>query len=83
MIAFLLQVLELSSGTVYTASFEPDLLHTRMRLSIGIFNRGWNTGRAVFGFHLAVLGYLPVRAGYMKKILGVLVILDETEKLKG
>lgn len=43
-IAFLLQVLELSNGAWYAASIEPGLRHTRMRLSIGTFNRGWNAG---------------------------------------
>jgi hypothetical protein len=29
----------------------------------------------VFGFHLLIIGYLIFRAGYMKRILGILLIL--------
>jgi hypothetical protein len=30
----------------------------------------------VFGIHLALLGYLIYRSGYMPKILGILIALD-------
>ena len=84
----LIDVLHLLSGTDYLAVFSADQLQVQIMISINSFNRGWEFGLILFGFHLLLLGYLLFRAGYMRKILGILVILaalgyliDSTGKL--
>jgi len=44
-------------------------------ICISIFNQGWEFGIIIFGFHLLILGYLIYKAGYRRKILGILIII--------
>ncbi len=48
-------------------------LQTQVQLSLATFRYGWPFSLIVFGCHLALLGYLIYRSGYMPKILGALI----------
>lgn len=72
---YLVNVLQLLSGKDYLASFETNQLHAQVMLSLNTFTLGWDIGLIIFGFHLLLLGYLLFKAGYMKKILGIFIIL--------
>jgi hypothetical protein len=50
-------------------------LHTQVMLSLKNFFWGWDFAMTIFGFHLLLIGYLIFKAGYMKKILGILLII--------
>ena len=39
------------------------------------FNYGWEFSLIIFGFHLLLLGFLAYKAGYMKRILGILLLI--------
>jgi hypothetical protein len=72
---YLISVLQLISGAAYLSAFEPDQLHAQVMLSVNSFTQGWNFAMTIFGIHLLLLGYLLFRGGYMKKILGILVLI--------
>lgn len=42
---------------------------------INSFQLEWNAGLLIFGIHLCLLGYLVVRAEYVPKVIGVLLII--------
>ena len=71
---YLLQVL-LLLNRADISSFETDQLHMNVLFSVNSFSLAWESGLIIFGFHLFLIGYLMVRAGYMKKILGILLII--------
>lgn len=70
-----LNVLQLLSGADYLKVFGIDQLHAKVMLSLNAFNDGWAIGFVFFGFHLALLGYLVFKSGYIPRILGVLLII--------
>jgi hypothetical protein len=72
---YLINVIQLISGVGYLSAFEPDQLHAQVMISLNNFTHGWNFALTIFGIHLLLLGYLLSRAGYMKKILGILVLI--------
>ena len=71
----LINVLQLLNGADYLSVFSTNQLQTQVMLSLNIFNHGWEFGLIIFGFHLLLLGYLIFKAGYMRKILGILILL--------
>jgi hypothetical protein len=71
----LINVLHLLSGTDYLSVLDTDQLQAQVMLSLNAYTHGWQFGLIIFGFHLLLLGYLAFKAGYMKKILGILIIV--------
>ncbi len=71
----LIHVLIFLGGHEYLNIFSSEQLNGQVMLSLAFFNRGWEFGLIIFGFHLLLLGYLLSKAGYMRKILGILVII--------
>lgn len=39
------------------------------------FQATWHVGLILFGVHLALVGYLAVRSGYVSRVLGVLLVI--------
>lgn len=74
-LANLVSLSQILSDKNYLASLETNQLHTQATLLLNTFTSSWNIGLAIFGFHLLLLGGLLCKAGYMKKILGALVVL--------
>jgi len=72
---YLINVLQLVSGSGYMSVFETNQLHAQVMLSVNNFTQGWNFAMTIFGVHLLLIGYLLFRAGYLKKILGILVFI--------
>jgi len=72
---YLINVLQLVNGTDYLTAIETNQLQTQIMLSLSTFTLGWEFGLIIFGFHLLLLGYLIFKAGYMRKILGILIML--------
>jgi len=71
----LINVLDLLSGAEYLAAFEPEQIHAQVMISINTFYNVWDTGLAIFGLHLLVLGFLVFKSPYFSRILGILVII--------
>ena len=74
-LTYLIKVLILLNGADYLTGLSAEQLNTQVMICISIFNRGWEFGIIIFGFHLLILGYLTYKAGYMRKILGILLII--------
>ena len=68
-------VLLLLSGADYLTVFETDQLHAQVTLFLNAFRDGWAIGLVFFGLHLALLGYLVFKSGYIPRILGILLIV--------
>lgn len=71
----LLHVLQLLGGASYVALSGESQLAAQVMISVTGFTNTWEFGLILFGCHLALLGYLLFKAGYMKRILGVLVVV--------
>jgi hypothetical protein len=72
----LVAVFQLVNSPDYLKAFGPDQLHAQVQLLLGTFRNDWSMGLVLFGIHLALLGYLIYRAGYMPRWLGILVLID-------
>jgi hypothetical protein len=75
LLSFLLRVVQLTSGADYLSVFNTGLLETQVMINLKSFNMVWDIALAVFGFHLLTIGWLIFKAGYMKKILGILLMI--------
>jgi hypothetical protein len=72
-IANLYHVLPLLEGAAYADMLGADQLNTQVMLLVESYRLEWDTGLAIFGLHLFLLGYLVFKSG--PRILGVLVVL--------
>lgn len=68
-------VLPLLGGADYLKVFDPAQLHALAFLFINAFDKIWAIGLFVFGCHLLVRGYLALKAGYIPRIFGVLLVI--------
>ena len=68
-------VLLLLGGAEYLTVFKTDQSHALVLLFINAFSIEWDFAAAFFGIHLALLGYLVYKSGYMPRIMGVLLII--------
>jgi len=74
-LTYLIKVLILLNGADYLIGLSAEQLNAQVMICISTFNHGWEFGIIIFGFHLLILGYLVYKAGYMRKILGILIII--------
>lgn len=56
-----------------TAALDSMQLQTQVQMLLATFRYGWTFSLIVFGFHLALIGYLISRSSYMPKLMGVLI----------
>jgi hypothetical protein len=71
----LINIVELINNSNYLSAFGTVRLQAIIMLSFSKFRLGWETGLIVFSIHLLLLGLLIYKAGYMRRILGVLLII--------
>jgi len=74
-LVFLIKILALLNNAVYLDHFPGGQLNGHVMINLETFNKGWEFSLIIFGFHLLLLGYLIFKAGYMRKILGILLIV--------
>ena len=72
----LISVLSVLNRPYALAGFSTTQVHSMAMLLLNRFNHVWEFGLIIFGFHVLLVGYLLLKAGYMKKILGILVLLS-------
>ncbi|MGA2534724.1 MAG: DUF4386 domain-containing protein [Terracidiphilus sp.] len=51
-------------------------LHAQVKLLLDSFRSDWGMALVLFGIHLALLGMLVYRSGYIPKIIGILLIIN-------
>ena len=68
----LVNVLQMLNGVNSVVDAE---LSAQVMSSINAFSDTWSFGFIFFGFHLALLGYLVFKSGYIHKLFGVLLII--------
>ena len=71
----LVAVLNLVRPADLPIPFGSDELPARVMMSLNAFNDGWEVGFIFFGLHLALLGYLAFRSGYVPRIIAILLLL--------
>lgn len=59
----------------YRTAFGEDQLDAMVLLRIESYNDIWMAGLLLFGVHLAGLGYLAYRSGYVPRVIGVLLVV--------
>src|SRR5579863_7117275 len=72
----LVTVFNLVNTPDYLTAFGTQGLNAQIKLLLGTFRDDWSIGLVLFGIHLALLGYLIYRSGYIPKLLGVLLAID-------
>jgi len=71
----LVTVFRLATTPDYLAAFGPQQLDAQVKLLLGEFRNGFSMSLAIFGIHLALLGYLVFRSGYIPRVLGIVLAL--------
>ncbi|MFQ5855121.1 MAG: DUF4386 domain-containing protein [Anaerolineae bacterium] len=71
----LVSVLRLVSGADASTALGGDLVQAQALRLLQGHNDGFLIGLVFFGVHLALLGYLVFRTGYLPRVLGVLLVL--------
>lgn len=69
-------VFRLVTTPEYLTLFGSGPLHAQVRLFLSTFRYDWSLSLIVFGVHLALLGYLIFRSGYIPWIIGILLVID-------
>jgi len=72
---FLVQVLILLNGVELQSAIESADFDARIMMLLQTFNLGWEFSLIIFGAHLMLLGYLVFRAGYLRNVLGILLMV--------
>ncbi len=72
----LVAVFNLVNTPDYMTAFGSQQLHAQIKLLLGTFRDDWSIGLVLFGIHLALLGCLIYRSGYIPKWLGILLVID-------
>ena len=57
----------------YGEAFGAQHLHAQVEVLIQSFKYEWSLSIVIFGIHVALLGYLVARSGYIPRIIGVLL----------
>jgi hypothetical protein len=71
----LILALEFVGGDAYLTALDPAQAQAQMLFFLDAFTYGWQIGLAFFALHLAGLGYLVLKSGYVPRVLGVLAIV--------
>lgn len=69
----LVSAFRLIDDGAFGKAFGARLLHAQVEMLIMSFRYEVSLGLAIFGIHLALVGYLVARSGYIPRILGILV----------
>ena len=71
----LFSVSQLLSGSQRFKMLPAQQLEAQVMLHLDTFRQGWDIALAFFGLHLAVLGYVTFKSGYVPKFLGLMLIV--------
>jgi hypothetical protein len=66
--------LQLLTGAEYTAAFDTGQRQALASVFLNAHSSGYALGMVFFGLHLATLGYLVYRSGFLPWILGIVMV---------
>ncbi len=66
---------DLLASPGYAAVLTPEQLQGQALLRVDAFTDAYMAGLILFGVHLALLGYLALRSGYVPGVIGVLLVV--------
>jgi hypothetical protein len=66
---------DLVNGGDYSDVFTTEQIQGQTLLRTDAFDDLWMAGLILFGIHLALIGYLAYRSGYVPRLLGVLLLI--------
>lgn len=72
---YLIDVLNLIGSDPSVVNLQSGQFETHVLMLIQGFKASWEFSLIIFGFHVLGIGYLILKAGYMKKILGILLLI--------
>jgi len=71
----LVHALRILSSAEALAALDTGPLQAQAMIALNAFSDGWDIGLAIFGVHLVLVGWLVLKADYMPKLLGALVLI--------
>lgn len=74
-LVFFFLVLRLVSGAEYLSAFNAEQLNAQVMAYIDGFSYLWLIGLVAFGVHLILVGNLILRAGYISRFLGIVLMV--------
>ena len=74
-ISNLTSLLHMVSRVASDSLFSAAMFHAQAAVAIDAFNWAWQAGFVIFGVHLFLRGSLFLKAGYMKKWLGIALLI--------
>jgi hypothetical protein len=72
----LLTVFRILTTPQFASLFGSYQLHAQVQLLLSSWRYEWSGSLLIFSCHLALLGYLIIRSGYVPKIIGALLVID-------
>ena len=66
---------DLVTSDAYSGVLAPEQIQGQTMLKTDAFDDLWMAGLILFGIHLALIGYLAWRSGYVPRLLGVLLVI--------
>lgn len=66
---------DLLRSDAYAGAFTPEQQQAQALLRFDAYTDIWMAGLVLFGVHLALVGYLAYRSGYVPRLLGVLLVV--------
>jgi hypothetical protein len=69
------KVLLLINNNEFISAFDTAQFQSQVMLLINAFDHMWSFALIVFGLHIALVGYLAFKSGYISKTFGVLLII--------
>ena len=74
-ISHLAGIPQLLGSQAHADAFAPDQLQALALQKVETFEDVWFAGLILFGVHLALLGYLAYRSGFVPRVIGVLLVV--------
>ena len=74
-ISNLTSLLHMASRAAFDSALDAAMFHAQAAVAIDAFNWAWQAGFVIFGIHLFLRGGLFFKAGYMKKWLGIALLI--------
>lgn len=69
----LVTVFRILTSDTYAAVLDTEQVHAQVQLMLSAYRYEWGIGLMLFGIHLALVGYLVYRSGYIPQAIGALV----------